>query len=185
MLMNFVYFQVLWFGNILLGNVFVPVSIVILLLHLKQSLNYENDLIIMSVCGLGGFLLDSALIHFGVMEFNHGQISSFFIPPWLIMIWLGFAMTLNHSMHYFQQKPLWAFIGGGIAGPLSYLAGARLGAIEVPLGYMTTFIVFACIWAPLFYLLTRWAKSLNLKDDWSELKRQPLRNDDHDSANLV
>lgn len=161
MILNFLFFQIIWFGCIYLGNVFIPVALVLVLIHFNHMDSTEHDAHIMVLAAALGFSIDSALMHFGVMTFESGLISSYFIPPWLIMLWAGFAMTLNHSLYYFQEKPLLAFFGGAIAGPLSYLAGAKLGAVELGQGYITSFVIFACIWGPLFLGLTQYVKSMN------------------------
>ena len=161
MLINFILFQLIWFGCILIGNTFLPVGLALVAFHLYHTKYNKPDVVIILASVAIGLFIDSLLMAFGVFQFNHGVVIPFIIPPWLVLIWAGFAMTLNHSLKYFQQKPWLAFIGGSISGPLSYLAGARLGAIEVPLGIWQTAIVFAVIWGPLFLLLTQWGKRLS------------------------
>jgi hypothetical protein len=168
MLVNFLYFQVLWFGCILLGNVFLPVALVIFLIHTKESAVGQNDLFIMLCCGVIGLIVDSILLNLNVFTFSHGQVTTNIIPPWLVAIWIAFGMTLNHSLNYFQNRPALAFVAGAFGGPLSYLAGAKLGAIAIPLGYLQTFIIFACIWAPLFFLLAVGTRMLNEYLCWHE-----------------
>ena len=46
------------------------------------------------------------------------------------------------------QRPFQAMIGA-IAGTLSYLAGARLGAVDLPNGQGITALVLAAYWAAL------------------------------------
>ena len=161
MLINFILFQSIWFGCILFGNTFLPVAIALVAFHLYYTKCSKPDVVIITASAVIGLFVDSMLMAFGVFEFNHGVVVPFLIPPWLVLIWAGFAMTLNHSLRYFQQKPWLAFVGGSISGPLSYLAGARLGAIEIPLGLWQTAIIFAVIWGPLFLLLTQWTKGMN------------------------
>ena len=161
MILNFIFFQIIWFGCIVLGNVFLPVALVLILIHFNHMDSTEHDSHIMILAGAVGFALDSTLMHLGVMTFESGLVSEFFIPPWLIMLWIAFAMTLNHSLYYFQEKPLFAFIGGAISGPLSYLAGERLGAVQFGYDTLTTAIIFACLWGPLFLALTQYMRSMN------------------------
>lgn len=161
MILNFIFFQIIWFGCIVLGNVFIPVALVLILIHFNHADSTEHDMHIMLLAGGIGFALDSALMHLGVMRFESGLISDFFIPPWLIMLWVAFAMTLNHSLYYFQEKPLFAFIGGAVSGPLSYLAGERFGAVQFGYDTLTTAIIFACLWGPLFWALTQYMRSMN------------------------
>lgn len=161
MLLNFVLFQLVWFGCILLGNIFIPVAIVAFYLHFRFANNTEHDLKIMTLAATIGLVVDSVVMAFGVFEFQHGIILGWLIPPWLVVLWMAFAMTLNHSLGYFQKKPWLAFLGGAISGPLSYLAGVKLDAIQIGYSYTVTFLVFAIIWGPLFFGLTRYVHYLN------------------------
>lgn len=174
MLINFILFQSIWFGCILIGNSFLPIALGLVAFHLYYTKCSKSDVAIITASVFIGLFVDSILMAFGVFEFNHGVVIPFLIPPWLVVIWAGFAMTLNHSLRYFQYKPWLAFIGGSVSGPLSYLAGARLGAIEVPLGLWQTAITFAVIWGPLFLLLTQWAKRMNQPED--QIKKAQANN---------
>lgn len=160
-LLNIVFFQAIWFGCILLGNLFLPVAVLIVGIHFTLNKSRGIDIRLMLLAAIIGLIVDSVLLSAGVFEFEYGQVTSFIIPPWLVMLWLGFAMTINHSLKYFQSKPVWAFIGGAISGPLSYLAGVKFGAITLGYSYTITFIVFSAVWGPLFLGLTQYAKYLN------------------------
>ncbi|QTH62866.1 DUF2878 domain-containing protein [Psychrosphaera ytuae] len=161
MLLNFVFFQLIWFGSILIGNAFIPLAALIFFLHFRFTSETQHDKKIMAIAALIGVVVDSLLMFFGVFEFQHGLLVHWLIPPWLVVLWMAFAMTLNHSLAYFQKQPLLAFIGGAVSGPLSYLAGVKLGAIQIGYSYSVTFIVFAFIWGPLFWGLTRYIDWLN------------------------
>ncbi len=108
-----------------------------------------------------GITIDSLLMLVGVFSFGSGLVSDVIIPPWLIVIWAAFGMTLNHSLFYLQERPLMAFLIGCIVGPLSYIGGAKLGGIELHYAYWPTFVIFSIIWGPLLWALTQWVKTLN------------------------
>ncbi|GAB3000473.1 DUF2878 domain-containing protein [Psychrosphaera aestuarii] len=165
MLLNFILFQTIWFGCIYIGNSFVPVGALLIAFHFYKTHFLKEDVVIIALCIVTGLVLDSLVMAYGVFSFNHGIVIDFLIPPWLVLIWAAFGMTLNHSLAYFQQKPLLAFVGGSISGPLSYLAGARLGAIETPYDFWWTFLIFSIIWGPVFMLLSQCSKKLNEKFD--------------------
>lgn len=75
------------------------------------------------------------------------------MPLWLIGLWLMFPLTLNHSLAWLAQRPLWQVLAGIFGAGGSYLGGAALGAAQlsgpswwlIPLGWG--------LWLPLFY---RW-----------------------------
>ena len=47
------------------------------------------------------------------------------------MLWMIFAMTLNHSLAWLSQKIYISIFFGAIGGPLAYVAGEKLGAITL------------------------------------------------------
>jgi hypothetical protein len=46
-------------------------------------------------------------------------------------LWVSFALTINHSLSWLKNKVVLQVFFGGIGGPLAYLAGQKLGAIEL------------------------------------------------------
>ncbi len=80
-------------------------------------------------------------------------------PAWMLALWPLFAGTLTRSMGWLKGRWLLAAWLGGIAGPLSYWAGARLGALQV--GDPVIFVaVLATGWAVLTPLLVHYAHRL-------------------------
>jgi hypothetical protein len=58
-----------------------------------------------------------------------------------------FATTLNGSMSWLAGRYRLAAVLGAICGPISYAAGARLGAIEFPLHAGLSLVGIAVVWA--------------------------------------
>lgn len=71
---------------------------------------------------------------------------------WMAALWLGFATTLPMSLRWLARRPLPAAIGGFVFGPLSFYAGARLGAIELEPGLTQSLVVLAVVWGLAFPL---------------------------------
>ncbi len=99
----------------------------------------------MVVAGVVGLVLDSALSASGVFTFLTNQPGVWVSPPWMVSLWMNFAATLGSSLGWLQGRPLLAALFGGLGGPLSYWAGARLGAIE--LAGWPSLAVLAVVWA--------------------------------------
>ena len=75
-----------------------------------------------------GVLADTLLQMANVISF-YGWALGPVSPFWLWMLWVLFAMTLNASLSFLQKLPLWLSALAGLAfGPLTYYAGAQLGA---------------------------------------------------------
>lgn len=93
---------------------------------------------------LFGSVLDSSLQQLGVFDFAG---TSPLLPAWLALLWALFATTLRHSLAW-TARPWWlGAVLGGLSGPLSYYAGARLAGVALPLGTGTTLLLLAIIWA--------------------------------------
>jgi hypothetical protein len=70
-------------------------------------------------------------------------------PPWMIGLWAAFSATAGLSMAWLRGRTVLAAVLGGVAGPLTFMAGARMGALT--LGPWAT-PVLAVEWA----LATAW-----------------------------
>jgi hypothetical protein len=103
-----------------------------------------------------GVALDSALQAAGWIQFQGWALGPL-APFWLWAIWLMFALTLNESMVFLNRWPVWiqALIGG-VAGPLSYGAGASLGAATLLQPW--TLWAYALAWMVLLPLLLKWSR---------------------------
>ncbi|SKC31162.1 hypothetical protein CZ809_00640 [Photobacterium piscicola] len=103
-----------------------------------------------SVIGIGG---DYILFQLGVMQFPLPTDPLFapfgyFIPLWLILLWLGFTSMVWIMREQVQRLPLWGvIIGGSLGGAVSYWTGLTLGAVIWPYGELVTFIGIALVWS--------------------------------------
>ena len=73
-------------------------------------------------------------------------------PAWMVGLWAAFSATAGLSMAWLRGKPILAAVLGAVAGPLTFMAGARLGALT--LGPWAT-PVLALEWALATAWLTR------------------------------
>ena len=79
---------------------------------------------------LVGICVDSVLQATGFITF-HGASLGPLSPFWLWMLWALFGLTLDTSMAFLKRRHLSvSALLGGVFGPLSYLAGAKVGAAE-------------------------------------------------------
>jgi len=76
-----------------------------------------------------------------------------------VMLWMIFAMTLNHSLAWLSQKYYLSILFGAIGGPLAYIAGEKLGAITL---LSSNSIIMLCVgWALITPVLLIIANKLN------------------------
>jgi 1-acyl-sn-glycerol-3-phosphate acyltransferase len=88
------------------------------------------QLVLAGLAALLGLLVDSALVAIGAVGFRATTVP--LLPPaWMIALWAGFAVTLETTMRAATSTLLRASLLGLLAGPLSYVAGQRLGSLTL------------------------------------------------------
>lgn len=97
--------------------------------------------------GLLGSATDSLLALAGLFSFLPGPLSAWISPPWLLFLWMAFGSTLPRSLAWLGDSPRLAAGLGAAGGPLSYYAGAELGAVRLTEPAGTSLLVLACVWA--------------------------------------
>lgn len=143
-MMNLVMFQGVWWLSILYQNSALWLTVPLLLLHFYLSANPLQDLKLMLKVAGFGFVFDCALTLTGVFQFQQ-------FPIWLLLIWCHFAISLRYSL-MFTQKLNWQLnaLLGGVFGCLSYLAGARLEAVILPLELFYSALILFSVWLVMF-----------------------------------
>jgi hypothetical protein len=131
MLTNAILFQLTWFACVIGGAVGEPLwgfAGVLALFAFSWYVGLiKQDLRVLLALGLTGFAVDTAWITLGILDFGGDALA----PSWIVALWLGFGLTVNHSMGWLRQKPVLAAALAALFAPVTYLAGARLGAVEV------------------------------------------------------
>lgn len=78
------------------------------------------DLLLMLGAAAIGFAIDSLWVRLDLMRFTAPQPLASMAPVWIVAMWMGFALTLNHSLAGLKQHPWLAAALGVIGGPLAY-----------------------------------------------------------------
>jgi hypothetical protein len=100
----------------------------LVLAHLSWVAHARQEIQLAGVALLLGIFLDTLLQSFAVIHFE-GRAWGWLSPFWLWTLWVLFALTLNSSLAFLKRLPLLIAAAAGLVfGPLSYLAGAALGA---------------------------------------------------------
>ncbi|MFQ1634556.1 DUF2878 domain-containing protein [Aeromonas veronii] len=111
-----------------------------LLLHFLFSPSRQRDWRLLPIA-VAGCLLDALLWQLGLFRFPSG------FPLWLVLLWLGFALTLAHGMRWLLRLPRWQqALFGMVGGTSSYVAGAAMGAVHLPWGIWISTALLAVIW---------------------------------------
>lgn len=149
-LINAVLFQVLWFIAILGDEVWVLFPLTFMLAHLfviRKTLAIGIfPLLILTVIGIS---FDSILNFIGVYQFSADSLLLPYLdlPLWLASLWLGFCLTLPVSLAWLIKKPYLFVVGCTLLGPLSYLAGRRLEALNFSDANIWFLVVEWCVFS--------------------------------------
>ena len=162
---NIIAFQAGWFASILLAANGWPwaamlAALAVTALHLARARDARAELKLILAAGAIGLVWENALAAAGWSGFPGGVLLPGSAPLWMIAQWMMFATTLNLSLAWMKSRPGIAVVFGLVGGPLSYMAGERLGAIML-LERDAALLALACGWALLTPLLLALAKRWN------------------------
>ena len=129
---NFSLYQLGWFACVLgaargWGWPGAAIALALTALHLALVERPGVEAPLLAAAGLVGLVVDSAHAGFGILEF-HGHQAGTVAPLWIIALWLQFGTLLHFGLRWLSRRYLLASILGLIGGPMSFLAGERLGA---------------------------------------------------------
>ena len=150
-LLNFVAFQAVWCacvfgaanGAPLWGLAVFAVSAA---LHLAFDPHPAAEAKLMAAAAVGGGAIEWILWQTGAIDFPARARTGGSVPLWMPALWANFASTLHYSLAWLKGRWAAAVVLGAVAGPLSYVAGERIGAILLPQD-STSYAAVAFEWA--------------------------------------
>lgn len=163
--LNAVAFQVGWFACVLgaasgrpwLG---LAATAVVVVLHLDRTERPGREALLLGLAALLGLAFDSALVTLGWLSYPNGMVIDGLAPYWIVAMWVLFAATLNSSLRWLHTRPGLAALFGLAGGPLSYLAGQRLGGVVI-LEPLPALIALGLGWTLAMSLLVPLARELD------------------------
>ncbi|WP_445400080.1 DUF2878 domain-containing protein [Zobellella sp. An-6] len=141
-------FEGFWLLAVAGQNRWLALTALLLAIHFVFTPSRRADMrvLVLAALGLG---VDTGLVWSGVFAFAGW-------PWWLALLWMGFVLTLGHSLVWLRRfSPGLLALTGALAGASSYLAGWKLGAVQLPLGLWASSAILVPIWAVLLPLLVR------------------------------
>lgn len=148
MLLNLIGFNISWFGLILLGNSFMPLSLLWLWYHLYRCEELKAELKLILSITLIGIMVDNTLLFVNVLIFFNYDL----IPLWLITLWASFAATIAHSLKFLEHSIALQALTGFLFPPLSYIAATNISLVTLGYSQLQTFFILGPIWAVLMVL---------------------------------
>ena len=128
----------------------------VLLIYIVPSRRRVRALALVLVALALGAACEVGLRATGMTAFSTGPWSIAGVPLWMIALWGLFATTLTSSLRWLQGRWLLGSLFGAVGGSLSYVAGARLGALDLPAS--ASLWVIALLWALALPLLSALAR---------------------------
>jgi hypothetical protein len=147
--LNLVWFQAFWFIAITYTQQAIFVMLLSIMVHFLLSPTKRNDLVSVILITFIGGVADSILTYLGIFNFPEGKT----IPLWLVLLWVHFAIALNHSMQWLTKLPIYLQVSfGAIFGTFSYYMGSQLGAVTLNSNLILSLFSICITWAILLPL---------------------------------
>jgi hypothetical protein len=135
----------------------VIVAVVLMSAHLLRVERARDELkLLVSVILIGG-TWESAVTDLGLLDYPGSQAVHGLAPFWLMALWGLFAAQFNTTYKWLKTRIKVAALLGAVAGPLSFRAGAALGALRFaqPLAAVVTLALGWAVLLPLITVLSR------------------------------
>lgn len=150
-ILNLVGFNAGWFACVLgaangqpwIGVIAVSVLAVIWIGFTRAP---KSMLALVLAAAAMGYVLDSGLTLAGVLTFDEEARLGGPAPLWMVAMWVNFAVALPISMAWIIGRYGIGALLGATGGPLAYLAGDRLGAVEIPTEF-SAWLLITLEWA--------------------------------------
>jgi hypothetical protein len=121
---------------------------VLIAMHLWRAARPLEEVKLLVFAVLIGGAWESALVFSGVIDYPSGMVIPGVAPYWIPALWALFAAQLNTTYLWLKRRIWLAPLLGAIAGPLSFRAGAELGALDF-VKPLTAAVALAVGWAVL------------------------------------
>lgn len=149
-ILNAALFQTAWLLCVIGGTaVALPVTVVILGIHLSLVPQAVRELQFIGFATVLGLVSDMLLLRAGVLNIE-GAIMQ---PLWLLCLWPLFATTFGYALRWLHDRFWICPLAGALLAPLSYLGGSRLAGIELLEPLPVALAIIGLAWALIFPLL--------------------------------
>lgn len=152
MLINIVGFQLVWFALVLGGDWFVVAALAWCGWHLRSTAD-SVERKQMLIWGTVGLSIDQLLTFVGVLQFP--ELALPVLPLWFVGLWLAFPTVLKHSLRWVWSGHPALTVVGAMGAAVTYVGGARLAPLELPLGDLQSFMILTVTWLLFFSVVRR------------------------------
>tara|TARA_B110000008_G_scaffold59101_1_gene58572 strand:- start:758 stop:1252 length:495 start_codon:yes stop_codon:yes gene_type:complete len=160
-IVNAVAFQLCWFACVLGGSLWAAGAVALFLMWHSQVVKIHEWRFIIAGT-VAGFSIDSLWYSLGFIQFPNYNLAV--IPAWLMLLWLAFNCTLQHSLLTLFQRPWLIALLSAIAAPFSYYAGSVMGAIELsPFGLIAVGLGWGILMGCLSWIFNKYTPAVTVK----------------------
>jgi hypothetical protein len=149
---NALWFQIAWFSCVLGREDWMLLTAALIAFHYAAVSNIRLELRRVLPSAALGIGVDFSLAVAGVYDFGDA-----FFPLWMVCLWLVFPTVLPRAMT-FLSATWWRPIVLGAIAPANYLAGAKFGAVALPLGDVTSMMILVPLWMIMLPLMVRFSQ---------------------------
>lgn len=159
LILNVLFFQILWHACVGGGGygwwwLGIPVLAMFCAYHFRVSRWKLADFQLLLIAVVLGGIGDSVLSLANIVKFQTAVPFASMAPIWILVLWAGFALTINHSMAWFKDKFWAAVVFGLLGGPLAYYGAARVyKSVVITADPLLAYGVLAVLWAIMTPLL--------------------------------
>jgi len=165
---SFILFQLAWFAAVIGGARGLPLlgscpAIVVVAIHLYLHRRQwkQEALLILGVTVLG-VIVEPGFIALRVLHYE-GISGDVALPPiWIVALWFAFGTLPDGSLAWLSGRMWLQMLLGAVFGPLSYMAGAKLGAATIGDPATISLAIIGFGWALAMALIFRLADRLRL-----------------------
>ena len=166
LILNFGVFHIGWLACVigaasnmsLLGS---SIAILLIALHLYRVTDFRAELYLVLAAAAIGFSWETLLLSQHWLAYaGTAALGSSLAPYWLVVMWALFATTINVSMAWMKGRWLLAVVMGAVFGPMAFIAGEKLGAVEF-IDNQRALIALSLGWAILMPLILWVAERIN------------------------
>ena len=111
-----------------LGVIAVAAAVAI---RLRTCDNAQSEIRLLLIAAAMGFAWESTLVLSGQLSYSSGNLVPGVAPYWIVAMWVLFATTINAGMRWLRRNWTVAAVAGAIGGPMGFIAGASIGAVEL------------------------------------------------------
>lgn len=154
-LLNLALYQAGWFACVLGAASGRPgwgaaAALTLIAAHLLLVRDRGEELRLILFAGALGAAVDTLQLRLGVFSFPSGQLAfgpAGLAPPWIVVMWMQFATLFRFCLRWLGGRYLLSGLLGLVGGPLSFLAGERLGAVVFLAPRGRGLAILAAVWA--------------------------------------